>query len=242
MSESYYTAVYWPGRHETIAECARRAETFFRLVTQCHPMFARWFEQAETLEEALQLQFEPDHETLERLFAKRDKIDHTGFVFGAWTGQTGSGHGSMLLLSCGFASESGHNSCLLYLPYAGSETARVLTPTVLSAVLGAMVLAWEPSIGLATSDDLPAVLREDKDRRPSLGWLTYFASHRGPVPPLAPPVRVEPLEDKGTLVILTSERLSAGNPEHVALALGVQAVLDEQNLLAPVIPPRPPRS
>ena len=85
-------------------------------------------------------------------------------------------------------------------------------------------------------------VRPERDPCQSLGWLTCFAWHRRTVPPLLPPVRVEPLEDKGTLVILTPERLSAGNPEHVALALGVQAVLDEQNLLAPVIPPRPPRS
>ena len=38
------------------------------------------------------------------------------------------------------------------------------------------------------------------------------------LPALPAPVRIEPVEDKGTLVILTPKRFSASNPEHVALA------------------------
>jgi hypothetical protein len=59
----------------------------------------------------------------------------------------------------------------------------------------------------------------------------YFAHHWGVVPPLPSPVRVEPVEDKGTLVILTPERFTVDNPAHVALADEVRASLDKAGLL-----------
>ncbi|MFY0576075.1 Imm52 family immunity protein [Cystobacter fuscus] len=34
------------------------------------------------------------------------------------------------------------------------------------------------------------------------------------MPPLPPPVRTEPVEDKGTVMVLAPELLSASNPEH----------------------------
>jgi hypothetical protein len=46
---------------------------------------------------------------------------------------------------------------------------------------------------------------------------------------------VEPVGDKGTLVILTPERLSPNNPEQVALAQRVQQLLEERGLLKLVV-------
>lgn len=55
---------------------------------------------------------------------------------------------------------------------------------------------------------------------------------RGPVPPLPAPVRIEPVEDQGTLIILTPERFTARSPEHVALAARVRELLDRAGLLS----------
>ena len=43
------------------------------------------------------------------------------------------------------------------------------------------------------------------------------------------------MEDRGTLIILTPERLSASNPEHLALGRRVQQALHEKALLRPVL-------
>jgi hypothetical protein len=64
-----------------------------------------------------------------------------------------------------------------------------------------------------------------------VGWVMYFSRLRGKVPPLPAPVRIEPVEDKGTLVTLTPERFTAANPEHVALAARVHELLDRAGLL-----------
>ncbi|AEI62440.1 hypothetical protein LILAB_02575 [Corallococcus macrosporus] len=42
------------------------------------------------------------------------------------------------------------------------------------------------------------------------------------------------MEDKGTLIVLTPERLTADNPEHVALAERVRELLDRAGLLKPL--------
>ncbi|NMO22117.1 Imm52 family immunity protein, partial [Pyxidicoccus fallax] len=54
--------------------------------------------------------------------------------------------------------------------------------------------------------------------------------------PLPAPVRIEPVEDKGTLIILTPERFTASNPEHVALAARVHELLGGAGLLHPLYP------
>jgi hypothetical protein len=70
----------------------------------------------------------------------------------------------------------------------------------------------------------------------SVGWMMYFSRLRGTMPPLPAPVRIEPVEDKGTLVILTPERFTASNSEHVALAARVHELLDSAGMLRKLQP------
>lgn len=107
---------------------------------------------------------------------------------------------------------------------------------MLTRILRAMVLAWEPEWGIATSNSMRELMTDSARAGTFVGWLTYFSRQRGPLPPLPAPVRVEPVEDLGSLVILTPERLSASNPEHVALAREVSARLADAGLLTPLRP------
>ncbi|MGZ3456973.1 MAG: immunity 52 family protein [Archangium sp.] len=241
MMETYYAGVYWAGRKDPAGECARRAETFFRLLSRCDSIYTRWFEKADSRKKALQLQFEPTTETFVRFFKRRTYQEgRDGFMFGTWTGHE-EGHGGMVTFCCGSAAEFVPNNCLLYLPDEEPEVGRVLTTPVLAEVLRAMVLAWEPDWGVVTSDDFRDVLKPSGDQRAFVGWMTYIARSRGEVPPLPEPVRVEPVEDNGSLILLTRVRLTASNPEHVALGLQVQELLLAQRLLNPAVS-RPPSS
>ncbi|NRD54523.1 Imm52 family immunity protein, partial [Corallococcus exiguus] len=49
--------------------------------------------------------------------------------------------------------------------------------------------------------------------------------------PLPAPVRIEPVEDRGSLIILTPERFTVANPEHVALARRVRELLAQAGLM-----------
>nr|WP_275902350.1 immunity 52 family protein [Myxococcus eversor] len=98
-----------------------------------------------------------------------------------------------------------------------------------------MALAWDPDWSIAMSHahrDMVQTRRIPK--APYVGWVTYLARHRGTVPPLPAPVRIEKVEDKGTLIVLTPERFTASNPEHVALAERVRELLDRAGLLKPL--------
>ncbi|MFY0571192.1 immunity 52 family protein [Archangium lansingense] len=237
--ESYYAGAYWAARRESAEECARRAERFFSLLSLCDPIYTRWFEQADSRKKALQLQFEPTSETFVRFFGKRKyKEGPHGFSFSAWTGNE-EGHGGLLMMSCGSAFEGQSNRCLLYLPSQEPEKERILRAPVLTQMMHAMVLAWEPDWGVITPGDFRDSLSQPGHTGTFVGWLTYVSRNRGEVPPLPEPVRVQPVEDKGTLIILTPERLTASNSEHVSLGRRVQDVLRAKGLLEPVVSRRP---
>ncbi|WNG60656.1 hypothetical protein F0U59_42560 [Archangium gephyra] len=240
MSEVHHAAAYWGCRPEPVQECARRAEAFFRLLSTCHPDYSRWYEKHSSRKRALQLQIEPTYDTFVRLFGKKEYQDEEGGVsFDTWTGHVPvNQEGGMIMLRCGTPAEAVPNSVLLFFPSPGPGQDRLLTLPVLTGVMRALALAWEPDQAVVASDDF-------RDRMTPgvadtfVGWLTYFSRQWGEVPPLPEPVRVEPVEDKGSLIILGPEPLSAANPEHVALGHRVQQLLAPHGLLRRVVERRP---
>lgn len=243
MSESYYAAAYWGCRPESAQQCARRAEIFFRLLSACHPDYARWYEQSNSTKKALQLQFEPTYDTFLRFFSKK-KHQHgrDGFGFGAWTGHVPTNQeGGMVLLGCGSYAEASPNLAFLYFPSEGPGLDRLLTLPVLTGVMRAMALAWEPDWAVAASDELREQLSETRRPGTFVGWLTYFSRQWGEVPALPEPVRVEAVEDKGSLVVLGPQPLSVAHPEHLALSRRVQQTIEQHGLLRPIIE-RPPQA
>jgi Immunity protein 52 len=122
------------------------------------------------------------------------------------------------------------------LPTGGEARERLLTAPVLSRSLRAAALAWDPEWGIATSIAHRDMVSEFAVPGTFVGWVTYLSRNLGTVPPLPAPVQVEPVEDKGTLIVLTPERFTASNPEHVALAERVWELLDRAGVLKPVQP------
>ncbi|MFY0572303.1 immunity 52 family protein [Archangium lansingense] len=173
-------------------------------------------------------------DTFVRFFGKKKyQAGKDGFSFGAWTGHL-ENQGGMLLLGCGGDAEVAPNNALLHFPSEQPGRDRLVTLPVLTEVMRAMLLAWEPDWVVATPRDFREHLSRTRLPGTFVGWMTYFSRQRGEVPPLPEPVHVEPVEDKGTLVILTPERLSTDNPAHVALGQHVQQILEERGLLRKV--------
>ena len=136
----------------------------------------------------------------------------------------------------GMYSEAILNHCVLTVPRREPNAGSLLAVPVLTNVVRAMVHSWEPDWALATSSAYERQYREPDSALFSLGWVTYLARHLGTVPPLPAPVRIEPVEDRGTLIILTPERFTVANPEHVALARRVRELLARAGLLQPATP------
>jgi len=236
MRETYYAGSYWLARPEPAEVCARRAERFFHLLGRCDPAWTRWCETAGSFEDARKRPFAPEAEGFQKLFRDQEKRGDEEFSLHLWTGDSQE-ETSGVDGACGSADPSLPSSCVLRPHKQGPIGERVLTAPVMTEVLRAMVLAWEPEWGVVTShqyDDL--VSEQVMTAGTSVGWVMYFSWLRGTVPPLPAPVRIEHVEDKGTLVLLTPERFAASNPEHVALAARVRELLDRGGLLRPLQP------
>ncbi|WP_373371879.1 immunity 52 family protein [Archangium lansingense] len=230
--ELFQAGAHWAGRRETAEECARRVEVLFQQLGLCDPAYARWFEYSYSRKHSLQQPFEPTYETFLRFFERRKyRLAREVFTFDAWTGQEERGRGGMMSFTCGSNEPFYSNLCVLHLPREEPAASRVLTVAGLTAVVRAMVRAWEP-------DGCAVIAEGDRDAKkvledggPCLGWLMYVSAERGNVPTLPKPVRVEPMEGKGSLIILTPERFSLRNPAHVALAGRVRERLQDAGLL-----------
>lgn len=235
MIETYYAGSCWLDRPESAEACARRAERFFHLLGRCDPAWTRWHEPAGSFEEARERLFTTDAENFQKLFAQKEHRIGDGFSFHLWTGDSLE-ETSGVDCNCGHSSVHLPSTCVLR-PYdEGLIGERVLTAPVMAEVLRAMALAWDPEWGVATSEAHRDSVTEKAKPGTFVGWVMYFSRLRGKVPPLPAPVRIEPVEDKGTIVILTPERFTASNPEHVALAARVHELLDRAGLLRPLQP------
>ncbi|MFY2558994.1 immunity 52 family protein [Corallococcus terminator] len=238
MDETYYAGVYWGARKETAQECAHRLARFLSALADADPAFARWFQLGKSRKDALKRPLAPSPMELEKLVLRgRDRVfEDLGFRIRGWNGATEDGDAADFDILCGGYTDAVRNVCVFGLPNRRLSASRILTASVLADTLRATASAWEPDWGVAMSHahrDLVEPRRVPK--APYIGWVTYLARHRGTVPPLPAPVRIEPVEDKGTLIILTPERFTASNPEHVALAETVRELLEQAGLLKPLV-------
>lgn len=238
MAERYYAGVYWLNRQESAKECAQRAETYFRLLASRDPTWAHWFGKADTLEEALKLRIDPVAATFEALFAQKEyRLLADGYSLGLWNGEQHPG-ATRTDFACGTSSRFLSNTCVLNppTPARSPHGERIVNASTMTQVLRAMALAWEPDWGVVMSQAFLDRIFPDKLPPVLVGWVTYLSRRRGPVPPLPAPVRVEPVEELGTLITLTPERFTAENSSHVELAAHVRSLLDQAGLLAPAQP------
>ena len=241
--ETYYVGAYWGPRRELPEDCARRTATLLNLLAACDPFLANWYKPAKSLKDARKPPLmPPDVHTLTELFRRgvnRERggpaIEQLGFSF--WFGNGGVGADSAdLRVTCGDYSGANPNSCVMPLPRKGPNAERLITAPVLASVVRSMALAWDADWALATSWDHRELLSKEGRTGTFVGWVTYLSRRRGTVPPLPAPVRIEPVEDKGTLLVLTPERLTARNPEHVEQGRRVGELLSRVGLMQPVIP------
>lgn len=242
MIETYYASAYWGARKESPEDCGQRAEVMFNELRTIAPDFSHWLKLGRSRKEALKHSIEADRATLTKMFRRgKDRMfEDLGFRLNGWNGADDH-EASSFNIRAGLYAERIVNACVFYLPNAGPDNKegpnaqRVLTATVLSGLVRAMAVAWEPEWAIAASNSYEDLLPKPQLTR-RLGWVTYYSDQVGRVPPLPAPVRMERIDDKGTLLVLTPERFTATNPEHVALANRVGELLDRAGLLGPPLP------
>jgi len=236
--ETYYAGAYWRLRKEPPEECGRRAEVFFQALASVDPSFSRWFKLGRSRKEALKNRIEIERTYLEKMFrrGKLKPFDELGFRISGWNGEGDDDDDDCgFYIICGGYAEQVGNVCVFDLPNGGGPSSqRVRTAPVLTSLVRAMAVAWEPDWALATSSAHRDLVSEKGEAGTFVSWVNYISRRRGTVPPLPAPVRIERVEDKGTLIVLTPERFTVSNPEHVALAERVRELLDRAGLLGPI--------
>ncbi|NOK12930.1 hypothetical protein HNS30_28185 [Corallococcus exercitus] len=238
----YYAGAYWGPRQETPEECARRTADFLNLLPPYDPLLATWYKPARSLRDARKHSLmPPDVPTLTELFQRgvnREKggpvFEDLGFSFWFGNGEVG-GDSVSLRIKCGDYSGANPNCCVMPLPAKGTSVERMLTVPVLSGVLRSMALAFDPDWAVAGSNEYRKSMSADPSAGAFVGWITYQSRRRGTVPPLPAPVRIEPVEDKGALIILSPDRISARIPEQVEQGHRVGALLAKAGLMRPVM-------
>ncbi len=234
--ETFFAGAYWGARRESAAACAQRAEALFATVANVDPAFSQWFRQGTSRKDALLRPIAPTREALEKLIRDgRDRVvEELGFRFSGWNGASDDQDGSAFNVTCGGYSERVGNACVFELPSRGPNADRVLAAPILTGLVRCLATAWEPDFAVGMSSEQLQSLDPGDPAALRIGWVTYIARQRGRVPLLPAPVRIEPVEDKGTLIVLTPERFTARNPEHLALAARVTELLDRAGLVRPV--------
>ncbi|MFP2899457.1 immunity 52 family protein [Corallococcus sp. 4LFB] len=237
MVETHYAGCYWLVRPEPVESCARRLESFLGMMAPLEPTWNRWHQSAATFEKARKRQVQPDATTLAKLLGQKSNRIGDSSRFWLWAGESPD-ETSGINGSCGGSSTFVSSRCILNSLGQSEVAKRVVTAPVMTSVVRAMALAWEPESGIATSHAHLEQMKVDQFSSPGtyVGWVMYFADFRGPVPPLPAPVQVEHLPDRGTLITLTPEKFTVSNPAHVALAADVQARLQDAGLLRPLRP------
>jgi hypothetical protein len=239
MLETYIAGTYWNARREDVDACARRTELFFALLARCDPSLGQWHRggRAPRGSPGHRVRVNDPEELRELLLQGRNRGDLTksviedlGFGLHVWN-QEPDDQATRLMLRCGVYSPFSKNVCLLTPPSEGEAAERMLSAPVMAQVLTCMATAWDPDWGVATTHEFREALSKNGDVR--MGWMMYFARRWGTVPPLPAPVRMEPVGSLGTLVILSPERLTASDPEHVALGRRVRELLDRAGLMRP---------
>jgi hypothetical protein len=241
--ETYDACAYWGPRKESAEECAQRAAAFLNVLASCDPLLANWNRIPKPRGRGRKTPLmPPDLPTLTEAFGRgvnREPggpvIEDLGLSVSAYNDGSGDDFAT-LRMRCGSYARGISNACVLSLPSKGPSADRLITSSMLTKVMRGLVAAWEPDWALAGSLAYRMRYREPDASPFSLNWLTYLSRRLGRVPPLPTPVRIEPVEDQGTLIILTPERFTMSNPEHVALARRVRELLARAGLIQPASP------
>jgi hypothetical protein len=206
-----------------------------------HSAFARWYQQAWTLEEAFVpfCKMPPQVEELTRVFedgrhftdVSNKLMPDLGYSVSAWNGTEGP-DGLHMRVGAGADTDQRPFPNQVEITVHGlggiePGTPDLINAKLLKAVLLTMIDAWEPSRANIGDRDYwrkdlsPYTLQPFRS-----GWMTYLSAPyaRKVTPP--PSAITEPVAGGGILMLATNEPFTIDNPKHVAVADAIQACLE----------------
>jgi hypothetical protein len=244
---SYSITTYGRPREETTRDCAVRMARMLTGLAALHPAFARWYQQAWTLEEAFVpfCKMPPQVEELTQVFEdgrhftdlSNELMPDLGYSVNAWNGIEGP-HGLHMRVHVGAYTDIRPfpNDVELTVQGLKPGNADLINAKYLKAILLTMIDAWEPS--WADTADGKSVNRFSRPLPPFRSdWMTYLSAPyaRKVTPPSS--AITEPVAGGGVLMLATNEVFTPDNPQHIAIVNAIQACLEplqsDPSLLSP---------
>ena len=245
--ESWEIKLYWWERPEDAHAIAQRVDGLLLSLASIDPELSLW-DMMPTGKSREMIPF--DVETFEKVKLGREgrsRTDDDGsvmeeFGYHAWLSTPSTPcsddteYSQIRIYAGAYGLKMHPNSCEVHL-HNGRRFDALRTVDKQCAIIRALVEAWNPDYGLATSIDFQLERQPQRrarpDRMPEAGWLTYLPARRGPIPPLAPPAWTVPLGTLGSIVVASPERISVERPETIAAVDAVDAQLTAAGLLEP---------
>lgn len=148
----YFVGVYWGPRLETRAACAQRISVFLSSLAMIDSTLGNWFRKGST-RDAARISVGLTVSDIEPLLKSQrrdiggEAMTALGFNFAAWNG--GGSLPASVSATCGASALTLQNSAVL-----SFEPGPSLSPELLQQILHAAVEAFEPTDGLAASNEL----------------------------------------------------------------------------------------
>jgi hypothetical protein len=213
LEREFCLAAYWPGRSESVEDCAGRLAFLLEELATVDPFVANWYEAGARKKGTKQIDAANPERLLKLLTAHSGKAESTAFHVELSNGSK-NGDAIDLRIACGSRSERVGNSVELVFPAGLAPLASV---EKMSAVLAAVVRAWEPEwAGVQSREALQ--LRPVEAGQPFVDWMLYLCRERCPNgATLHHPARLHALGGRlGVIVITQDEPPDPRNPEHLA--------------------------
>lgn len=237
--DNYRVAVLWGARKETRDEAMQRAQRCLKMLGKVDHAMTGWSIKGPGKEPyplttaALTRITRPGME-LDATTPRRGVTCRLGFRLEIHAG-TGREDWIDHSTCCGVYSDVVFNNALLFVP--GPETVsgqRLFRPGILERTLATLAVCYEPSWGtVEPPHDFGVGFSGTRIEFPSVAWMTYLSSARGPLPTLPDKYRVIPVPNRGSIVITVEEPFTSQNPRHLALAQELYELLSASGLMGP---------
>jgi len=236
----YRIGFFRGGSPRSLPEIGQRASRWLRGLGEWEPALRTWFHTARSLKASLAKPVDMSPEALTdyltRTFERhhREVSIHTWVDLWVWTPlpELGKGRGVGTNFCMGVLEASEFDSCLLSLTPEGPTAQRLLQTGKLIELCALAARTWDLNYGWIVPDEyadrMPEALQQHKD---PTGWMIYLSRRRGRIPPLPAPARVVPVDDLGSIVVVTEEPFRPDNPDHVERADRIFDLLDHAGLM-----------
>ncbi len=182
--ESYYIAVYWGSREESLDICTKKVIDFFSILSEMNSSFEKWFEKGYSRKKALEHQYIFEYDKINKsLLKSRIKtdigniiIENLGYSFSTWNGLQ-EGEVTGISIHCNTSANCVSNNVVINLPSNKEIYDDIYKIDFILRMFNLLIEVWHPEQIVMTSKQLRDYVSANDDT-PLIGWITYLNTQK----------------------------------------------------------------